>query len=210
MIYAENIFLCIAAPLLISLLFLRKNGRRFAAFFLIGMGVCLLSAYISGYIHQAAGLEKDETSIFISPVVEEILKMVPLLFFLFGFAPTDEAFLDGALGVGVGFATFENCCYILSDGAESLPYVLVRGLAVGVMHLVSTQAVARGLILARRHRMLSTPGITGALTLSMIFHALYNLLVSQPGISSAIGYALPLLAAAGLYAAGRKDRKDAA
>ena len=207
MIYAENIFLCIAAPLILSLFFLRKNGRRFAAFFLIGMGVCLLAAYISGFIHQAAGLDKDETSIFISPIVEEILKMIPLLFFLFGFAPTDEAFLDGAIGIGVGFATFENCCYILSAGAESLPYILIRGLAVGVMHLVSTLVVARGLILTRRHQMLSTPGIMGALTLSMIFHALYNLLVSQPGLSSVIGYSLPMLAAAALYAVNHKNRK---
>ena len=207
MIYAENILLCIAAPLLLSLFFLKKNGRRFAAFFLIGMVVCLLGAYISGYVLQAARLEKDETSIFISPIVEEILKLLPLLSVLFVFAPEDDAFLTMAVGIGVGFATFENCCYILSSGAESLPYILIRGLAVGVMHLVSTLAVSLGLILARRYRMLSVPGIAGALTLSMIFHALYNLLVSQPGLSSTIGYILPMIAAAGLYVAYQNNLK---
>ena len=194
MIYAENIFLCITAPLLLSLFFLRKNAKRFVVFFLTGMGICLLSAYISGFSLRLAGLEEGETAIFISPIVEEIQKLLPLLLFLFLYEPTDEAFLDAAIGIGIGFATFENCCYILSAGAESLPYILIRGLAVGVMHLVTTLAVSLALIMARRIRMLSIPGIAGSLTLSMIFHALYNLLVSQSGISSMIGYALPLLA----------------
>ena len=48
------------------------------------------------------------------------------------------------------------------------------------------------------------PGITGALTLSMIFHALYNLLVSERGITSAIGYGLPLITAAAIYIVYRK------
>ncbi len=210
MIYAENIFLCITAPLLLSLFFLRKNAKRFVVFFLTGMGICLLSAYISGFSLRLAGLEEGETAIFISPIVEEIQKLLPLLLFLFLYEPTDEAFLDAAIGIGIGFATFENCCYILSAGAESLPYILIRGLAVGVMHLVTTLAVSLALIMARRIRMLSIPGIAGSLTLSMIFHALYNLLVSQSGISSMIGYALPLLAAAGLYAAYRSElrKKD--
>ena len=205
MIYAENIFLCITAPLLLSLFVLRKNAKRFVVFFLTGMGICLLSAYISGFSLRLAGLEEGETAIFISPIVEEIQKLLPLLLFLFLYEPTDEAFLDAAIGIGIGFATFENCCYILSAGAESLPYILIRGLAVGVMHLVTTLAVSLALIMARRIRMLSIPGIAGSLTLSMIFHALYNLLVSQSGISSMIGYALPLLAAAGLYAACRSE-----
>ena len=204
MIYAENIFLCITAPLLLSLFFLRKNAKRFVVFFLTGMGICLLSAYISGFSLRLAGLEEGETAIFISPIVEEIQKLLPLLLFLFLYEPTDEAFLDAAIGIGIGFATFENCCYILSAGAESLPYILIRGLAVGVMHLVTTLAVSLALIMARRIRMLSIPGIAGSLTLSMIFHALYNLLVSEPGVSRYIGYLLPLLAAAGLYYLYRK------
>ena len=42
------------------------------------------------------------------------------------------------------------------------------------------------------------------LALAMIFHALYNLLVSDPGASRTVGYLLPLLAAAGLYCLFRK------
>ncbi len=199
MIYAENIFLCITAPVLLSLIFLRKNARRFTVFFLIGMGMCLTGAYITGFVYQAVGFAEEEAAIFISPVVEEIQKLLPLLFYLLVFSPTEDELLDAAIGIGVGFATFENCCYILTAGAGSLPYVLVRGLAVGVMHLVTTLAESGALNLARRYRMLSIPGVAGALSLSMVFHALYNLLVSEPGVPAVIGYALPLLAAAALY-----------
>ena len=199
MIYAENILVCIAVPLIISLLFIQGGAKQFNGSFLVGMGVCLLAAYTSGFINVASGMGAEETSIFISPIVEEIMKFLPILFYLFMFTPEDRSLIIVAVGICVGFATFENCCYILTTGAESLPYILIRGMAVGVMHVVSGLAVTFGLLKAREYELLSLPGIIGALALSMIFHALYNLLVSEPGIASVIGYALPLVAAEALY-----------
>ena len=199
MIYAENILICIAVPLVISLAFIHGSARHFAGSFLVGMGVCLLAAYISGFINVAGDMGPEETAIFISPIVEECMKLLPILFFLFMFMPEDKTLLIVAVGICAGFATFENCCYILTSGAESLPYILIRGMAVGVMHVVSGLAVTFGLLMARRYKMLSLPGITGALALSMTFHALYNLLVSESGITSVIGYALPIVTAAALY-----------
>ena len=199
MIYAENILICIAVPLLVSLLFIRGHARRFAAAFLIGMGVCLISAYISGFIGMVAGMEENETSIFLSPVVEELMKLLPLLFFITLFSPGERQLAMPAVAIGAGFATFENCCYILTSGADSLPYILIRGLAVGVMHIVSILALSIWLIIAKRLKAFTFPAIVGGLSLAMIFHALYNLLVSRPGASTVIGYLLPLLTAAVLY-----------
>ena len=129
--------------------------------------------------------------------------MLLLLFILFVFRLDDGSYLSAAIGIGAGFATFENCCYILSSGEEILSYVLIRGLAVGVMHLVTVITASFALILARRYKMLTIAGIAGSLAFPMIFHALYNLLVSQSGVPSYIGYALPIMAAAGLYAVYR-------
>jgi len=199
MIYAENIFLCIVVPLAVSLLFVRGGAKRFVLSFLIGMGICLVGAYISGFLSLAVDMTTEEVSVFLSPIVEEIAKLLPLLFYLHVFRPEDDAVFLCAIAIGVGFATFENCCYILTAGAESLPYTLVRGLAVGVMHVVSMLVLAFGLVLIRRFRVVSLAGIVGALSLSMTFHALYNLLVSQPGLSSVIGYVLPLATAGVLY-----------
>lgn len=204
MIYAENILLCIAIPLIISCLFTRGATRRFLLSFLTGMGVCLLAAYISGFIDAASGMGARDTAIFISPVVEETMKMMPILFYLFLLEPEDDDLILSAAGIGTGFAIYENCCYILSVGAGSMSFIMIRGLAVGVMHIVSVLALAMGLTIFRRFNALSAASIMGALALSMTFHGLYNLLVSQPGITSYIGYILPMLTAVLMYLPYRK------
>ena len=51
MIYAENILLCIGIPFLVSLLFIRGETRRYIAAFLLGMVMCLIAAYISGFFN---------------------------------------------------------------------------------------------------------------------------------------------------------------
>ena len=109
-----------------------------------------------------------------------------------------------AVGVGVGFSTFENGCYLLAAGTEKMSFILIRGLAVGVMHIVSILFFAFGLVLVRRFRAMTFPAVVGALALSSTFHGLYNLLVSEPGITSHIGYCLPLATALMLYSLYRQ------
>ena len=67
------------------------------------------------------------------------------------------------------------------------------------MHIVSVAALSLGIIAARRLQALSLPAFVGAFSLSVIFHGLYNLLVSVPGVSSYIGFCLPILAAIAIY-----------
>ena len=192
MIYSENILLCIAIPLLISLLFTEKKTRTFIFAFVVGMVTCLLSAYISGFLKFVLNIEQEEMAVFYSPIIEEIMKLLPLLFYLFVFLPKEDSMFTAALGSGLGFATFENCCYILSSGASRIAYVMIRGLAVGVMHLVCALVLVLGLWLAKRIKGITPAGVIGALSLSTAFHGLYNLLVSEPGLSTTSGYILPM------------------
>ena len=79
MTYIENIFLCLALPMLLSLLFTSGSPRRFTLFVVLGMATCLLSAYVSSFFmgrHQCSAVT---TAIEIAPVCEEILKLLPLL-----------------------------------------------------------------------------------------------------------------------------------
>jgi RsiW-degrading membrane proteinase PrsW (M82 family) len=208
MIYAENILLCIAIPLSICLLLVKGTNRRFIGSFLLGMGMCLLSAYISGYLSIVTGYGESNTAIFLSPVVEEFMKVVPLLFFLLLFEDSSELIINTAIAVGAGFATFENCCYILNYGAGNLSYVIIRGMSVGVMHIISVYALSLWLIASIRLKAFSFTNIIGALSLSMTFHALYNLLVSEPGITSAIGYLMPIVTAVSLSLVRRQLNKN--
>ena len=204
MIYSENILICIAIPLLIALVFTRRSTRRFITAFILGMVVCLISAYFSGFIKFVTGTSMNDTAVFYSPIVEEILKMLPLLFYIFVFQQKDDKIFIVAVGIGLGFATFENCCYILSSGASDMGYILIRGMAVGIMHLVCALLLVLGLSLARYFRLLNIPAGIGALTIPTVFHGLYNLLVSQPGVSSYLGYSLPIITALLLYTPYRK------
>ena len=49
MTYIENVFLCMASPLLIAALCMGKRQRKFFLFCFAGMGACLLSAYINTF-----------------------------------------------------------------------------------------------------------------------------------------------------------------
>jgi len=199
MIFAENILICIAVPLVIALLFIRGKNRLFVISFLIGMVLCLLGAYIAGFINFTAAIGENDTAVFISPVIEELMKFIPLLFYVYIFEPGEDRMITAAVGIGAGFSLFENCCFILTYGADSITYILIRSAAVGVMHIVSILALAFGFSLAIRFRVLTLPSIVGAVALSMTFHGLYNLLVSEPGITSWIGYVLPVFTAFLLY-----------
>ncbi|MCR5792198.1 MAG: PrsW family intramembrane metalloprotease [Lachnospiraceae bacterium] len=199
MIYAENILLCMIIPLVLTMFFLRGNANRFVLNFILGMVACLLGAYVSGFIDAASGIGTEDTAVFISPVVEEMMKFLPLLFYFVMFAPEDDKLTHAALGMGAGFASYENICSMVSSGTESLSFVLVRGLAVGVMHIVSVFTLIMGLIIVRRFKVLRLESVIGALSLSMLFHGMYNLLVSETGISSIIGFSLPMVTAAILY-----------
>ena len=195
MIYSENILICMAIPLLLTLFFLRGDLRQFVLNFVFGMATCLLGAYVSGFVDVASGLGAEDTAVFISPVVEEGMKFLPLLFYFLMFEPDDNGLFHAAIGIGAGFASFENVCSMISAGTESISFLLIRGLAVGVMHIVSVFALTLGLATARRFQALRLASVIGALSLSMLFHGIYNLLVSVPGITSWIGYALPLVTA---------------
>ena len=195
MIYPENILICIAMPLVIAVFFTRGSARKIVASFVIGMLLCLIAAYIDGFLESVFEMAEEETSIFISPVAEEIIKFFPVLFVMVLFDAEDKELMLIAVGIGAGFATFENCCHIIAGGSESLAYILIRGFAVGVMHVVSIYALSIALVVLRRYRAATAPVVAGALSISVSFHALYNLLVSESGLSSYIGYALPLGAA---------------
>ena len=210
MIYAENILICITVPLLISILFLRGKTRLLTVFFLLGMGICLLAAYISGFAGLVGGLGENDTAVFLSPVIEECMKCLPMFFYFFLMNPGGEELFLCAVGTGAGFSLFENVCYMLTAGADRLSFILIRSFAVGTMHIVSMLAIALGLSFAIRLKAVTAASVIGAVALAMTFHGLYNLLVSEPGISAEIGYALPLLTAILMHAIYVRMRDEGA
>lgn len=195
---AENFYICLVAPLIVALLFTNGGARRFCTFFFAGITACLLSAYIGDFLMNVSGYSMDDAVLYITPISEELMKMTPLLFCYLVFHPKGEHLIGAAAAIGVGFATFENCFYILSGGSATLEYVMVRGLAVGVMHTVCAMAVPMVLLLFKSSKLMNGLLMFGMMSLAITYHGLYNLLVSVPGISRTIGYALPLCTVVGI------------
>ncbi|MBO4828333.1 MAG: PrsW family intramembrane metalloprotease [Fibrobacter sp.] len=199
MVNAENVLICIAVPLAISCFFITGSARRLVSAFLAGMVLCIFSAYIAGLIQMTSGYSAEDTSIFLSPMIEESMKLLLLLFCIHVYEPSGKRMELLAVGIGAGFATFENCCILVSSDTQQLTYMLVRGSAVGVMHIVTLVALAKGFQLLKMYKAFSFAGIVGILSISVTVHGLYNLLVSKPGASSYIGYAMPMFCVILLY-----------
>ena len=193
MSYIENIYVCLAAPLLIAAICMRGKGMRMMMFLLGGMTMCLLSSYISTFIAAAVGVDLLSASLEIAPVTEEIMKFLPILFYLLVFEPGKPEIADGVLMTAVGFATFENACYLTNNGADHIIHLLVRGFGTGAMHVVCGFLIAAGLIILWDRIWLRAAGTVGLLSFSMTYHGVYNILVSQSGTPAMAGYIIPVL-----------------
>lgn len=191
MMYIENVFICLAIPLMLSLFFTSGNVRRFIAFIFVGMGVCLLSAYITSFVMSCYNTTPTVAAIELSPVIEEVMKLFPLLFYLLVLEPKPEQLPSAAIAVAVGFATLENVCYLTENGADNFYYLLVRGMSAGALHILCGIICGFGISYVFRHSWLKLTGCIGILGFCSGFHAVYNLMITASGAWRAVGYFFP-------------------
>ncbi len=194
----ENIFICMAAPLIIATAVAKGHGRRMLIFMIAGMTSCLLSSYISTFIAVVQGVDLFTASLEISPLVEEILKFCPALFFILVFEPDKSGTADAFGMIAIGFATFENVCFIIMNGADNLINLTIRGLGTGAMHVVCGSIIAFGLLHLWDRLWLRAAGTVALLCVAVTYHGVFNVLVSQTGIPMIIGFMIPLVTTAGL------------
>ena len=153
---------------------------------------CLCSAYISSYLAGVTGTDAAYASHEISPAVEEIMKALPVMFYLLVFEPEKKKTISGVMMVSVGFATFENVCFLTSYGTSDLLRLFIRGFGTGAMHVVCGMAVAAGMFFLWERVWLRTVGVFALLCFVINFHAVFNILVNQSGAVFWIGSAIPL------------------
>jgi len=193
MIYIENVFVCIAAPLLVAMLTMGKKYYYILIFCFAGMGACLLSAYINSFFVHLYSADFLSATSQIAPVVEEVMKLLPLLFYLLIFEPKSEKIRIAVLIVAISFATFENICYLTQHGASDLTFLLIRSFGTGAMHIVCGAIVGYGLVFVWQHTWLKTAGTASLLCTAITFHAIYNLLIAHGSSTQYLAYALPIL-----------------
>ena len=199
MTYIENIFICMVSPLLVAALCMGRRQLRFFLFCIAGMGVCLLSAYINTFLAAVCQADALAATAEIAPVVEEMMKLLPLVFYLLVFEPEGDKIKAAAITVALAFATFENVCYLIQNGADRFFFIFFRGFGTGAMHVLCGLIVGGGLAYAWQRTWLKIAGTWGLLGAAITLHAVYNLLIAYGGAAQYVAYALPVL----LVAAGR-------
>ena len=107
--------------------------------------------------------------------------------------------IPAAITVALSFATFENVCYLIQNGADRFSFIFFRGFGTGAMHVLCGLIVGGGLTYTWRRTWLKVAGTCGLLGAAITLHAIYNLLIAYGGAAQYIAYALPVL----LVAAGR-------
>lgn len=193
MTYVENIYICIVLPLIVSMLFLRGKARENTIFVALGMTMCYLSAYVNSFFTSYYMTDAVTAAIEISPVCEEILKLIPLLLYIAVFEPERNDIAASAVAVAVGFATFENVCFLTENGAENFLYMFARGMSAGALHILCGAVMGYGIAYVFKFSWLMLTGIVGILGLSIVLHALYNLMITSTRVMQGIGYAFPAL-----------------
>ena len=187
-----SLYIALAAPLLIAVFLLRAAARRFVAFFLVGLTTCLLAAYINTFLATSTGIDAVEAMVKLTPISEEVLKALPLFFYLAVFKPKRANIANSALAIGLGFAMMENAHALIGAAAsEQLILALARGFAAGVMHAACSAGLGYALAWVHRRRYLVGPVAFGLLCITSTCHAIYNLFISAGGAWEIAGYLLP-------------------
>lgn len=159
---------------------------------------CFLWGVVSVFIILSLSLIWQKThngitwqGIWISPLVEETIKVLPLLYFISRkqIVFLAETLIYGQM-VGGGFATAENILYLSANSHMAIGTAIVRGFSTSMLHMgctavIATLALYPLLRLANKekfHRVLYIIGTLLAFVPSIGLHTIYNMQLLPPMI----------------------------
>lgn len=174
------IFFCIVAiPLFFSILFADKKSKPYLRFMIIGMTCCLCAALINGIIFEAIPEDGFYLSTTYSPIIEEVIKAIPIVFYALFFYESKENLIGVAFCTGIGFAILENTITLVTSQNPTIVWGLLRGFSTSLMHGMTTALVGLGISLIHKKRKLFITGTCAFLTLSIVYHGSFNFFVQS-------------------------------
>lgn len=149
--------------------------------------------YLNGWLIQALGLELRPYSRYVSPVLEETLKALVIVYL---FRSSRIGFLvDAAImgfAVGAGFALVENVVYLTVLGSSDMAVWVVRGFGTAIMHggAAALFAIISQTLTERQMRINPVYYLPG-LILAVLLHSVFNHFLVAP-VLQALGTLLVL------------------
>ena len=184
------LFICLVSPLLLMVLLLRKRSRRLVGYMVIGICVSL---FVSEFNTLLLGLFHGDTSYVtttITPISEEIMKALPVLFYALVFSDNRDRVVSIAFATGIGFGMFENMVILVQNIENvTLSWAVIRGFSTALMHGICTVAIGYGICFVKKRRKLFFCGTFALLSLACIYHGIFNMLVQSTYKN--LGFVLP-------------------
>ena len=174
-----TLFISLIIPVFLMMLVLRGEAKLRMLFIFFGLFVCFFCSYINGAILDLVNMSQYKMTYMVTPIVEEILKSVPILVYAFFFNPKRRSILECSVLLGIGFGMLENAFIMLELQDATLGLALIRGFGAGLVHGLSTLLVGYGISFVHLRRKLFFVGTYGLLLTAIIYHACYNLLVQS-------------------------------
>lgn len=184
------LFVAIFIPILLMACLVEKKARRPIIFVLIGIFLSVFASEINAYLRSVLPMDTFEITIVVTPISEEILKALPVLFFATVLVPKKEALFTASMAVGIGFAVLENAFYLLNNDSFNMVDAIVRAFGAGLMHGMCTLLVGVGISFVKKKQKLFVVGTFALLSTAITYHGIYNMLVQSD--FKIIGYLLPI------------------
>ncbi len=174
------VFICIVVALAMMLPLLERKTRGVVIFTIIGVCCCLFISEVNNLLLTAFGGDMRYVTTNITPISEEIVKALPILYCAVVITDDRRILTSNAFAVGVGFALLENMIVLLQSVSNvTILWALVRGFGSGLVHGLCTVMVGYGISYIRKRRKLFWCGTFALLSAAITYHAVYNVLVQS-------------------------------
>ncbi|MBQ5910469.1 MAG: PrsW family intramembrane metalloprotease [Clostridia bacterium] len=184
------LFVSVSIPILLMTLLVEKKARLPIAFMLIGIFVSVFAAEVNGLLTKALSMELYSITAVVTPVSEELLKALPILYYALVISDKREKLFTASMATGIGFAVLENAFYLLNYPNFTMLSAIIRAFGAGLMHGMCTLLVGVGISFIKKKRKLFAVGTFGLLSTAIVYHGVYNILIQSQ--FSIVGALLPI------------------
>ena len=184
------LFISIFIPIMLMANLIEKRARLPLVFVLVGIFISLFAAEINSSLRSLLPLSHYELTITVTPMTEEVLKALPILFYALVISDKAETLFTASMATGIGFAVLENIYYLFHVETWNILDATLRAFGTGLMHGMCTLLVGVGVTFVKKKRKLFWVGTFALLSTAIIYHGIYNMLVQSHYV--VIGYLLPI------------------
>jgi RsiW-degrading membrane proteinase PrsW (M82 family) len=184
------LFISIFVPIMLMANLIEKKARLPIVFVLVGMFISLFAAELNGFLRTLLPLSSYELTVNVTPMTEEVLKALPILFYALFISDKAETLFTASMATGIGFAVLENAYYLLNVETWNVLDAVIRAFGAGLMHGMCTLLVGAGITFVKKKRKIFWVGTFALLSTAIIYHGIYNMLVQSR--YEVVGYFLPI------------------